>query len=250
MYSDGRVESEGEGLGSASPERGQKTREADVPGDSPSEDVEEELEEGPNDKVLARTFPSGRLLVFPHTSALLARFLLPFLPDALCAALFVGWFFEDSLGEVSTVTMYKANTWTSPGAGVPVYSASFPPLNLSFFSQACFRDIHVPAAAPPSRPFGLLFTALLVTFSIFAAGLLMQATYRRMPTCVAFSSAARAVCFTECEKLVHSACRHGNMLALSAGSVWDEVVNRAATILLPLPPQPGTEMYWDVRFRR
>jgi hypothetical protein len=134
-------------------------------------------------------------------------------------------------------------------AGVLVYSASFPPLNLTFL-QASYRDMHVPAAAPPSRPLGLLFTALAATFAIFAAGLLMQAIYRRMPTCASFSSAARVVCFTECEKLVHSACDHGNKLALSAGTVWDEVVNRAATILLPLPPQPGTEMYWDVRFRR
>jgi hypothetical protein len=148
MNSDGRVESEGEGLGSASPERGEKTREADVPGDSPSEDVVEELEEGPNDKVLARTFPSGCSLVFPHTSALLARFLLPFLPDALCTAFFVGWFFEDSLGEVNTVTMHKANTWTSPGAGVPVYSASFPPLNFSFFLRHATGTCTSP---PPHR---------------------------------------------------------------------------------------------------
>jgi hypothetical protein len=92
MNSDGEMESEGEGLDSARTERGEKTTEADVPGDSSTKDEEEELEEGPNDKVLTTTLPSGCTFVSAHTSLSLHASLLHFLPDAHVHDSIVGGF--------------------------------------------------------------------------------------------------------------------------------------------------------------
>jgi hypothetical protein len=101
-----------------------------------------------------------------------------------------------------------------------------------------------------SGPVTAVWYSILCAVALMTMLILLPHVYQATPPCETIAGVLSPVLSTEAVERCYGSCTGASAAVAAIVEQSREAVHLVINVLLPLPSQPGTEQYWDVRLRR
>lgn len=101
-----------------------------------------------------------------------------------------------------------------------------------------------------SGPAAAIWYSFLFAMAMMTLLILLPHLYQAMPPCETLAGALQPILSPQAASSCRASCGSASAAVAAIVEQSREVVHLVINVLLPLPSQPGTEQYWDVRLRR